>query len=172
MPEHVSIKQSEVTAHETNDLIAGKSLEFYWKTSRLFIAVLVVLEIINIIFEVYVYGHWIIEVVIFILFTAWLLKRWRVKLTTAIMGCVILGIIAGLLLAIFDIIWYHQWWYLLNLIRKPFLVGLVGLITTFIFYFSFRSFKTKKTSKGLGPPGRPGHSSLTNDSKKGGGMYG
>ena len=156
MQEPIEIKQPLAEAPKEDTLIAGKSLEFYWKASRLFMAVLVVLEIINIIFEVYEYGYWIIEVVIFIFFTAWLLKKWRVKLATAVIACAYLGIIAGLILAIFDIIWYHQWWYLLNLIRKPFLVGLVGIVTSFIFYLTFQSFKTKK--KGKEP--------------KGGGIYG
>ncbi len=129
--------------------IAGKSLQFYWRVARFFIAFIVIFEAVNIIFDIYVstYASWIIEAVAFILLTFWLVSKFRVKLTTAIVTSVITAVFAGLLLAVFDIAWYREWWQLLNIIRRPFMVTVVGLAATVISYLIFQSISFNKQKK-------------------------
>jgi len=156
MQEQTASKTQALTPVETNDFVAGKSLKFYWQAIKWFIVLLVVLNIFNIVFEVYEYGHWVVEVVVFIIFSFYLLKRWKVKVMTVVTASIFLGLASGLLLAIFDIIWYHQWWYLLNLVRQPFIVSLVGAVTSLVFCLLFNNLKFRNKSKDL----------------KGGGIYG
>jgi hypothetical protein len=156
MTQQPTINMPSMKAELGHDFIVGKSLKFYWQAIKWFIVLLVVLDILNAVLEVYKHGHWIIEAAVFIIFSFYLLKRWRVALTTAITASVFLGIISGLLLAIFDIIWYHQWWYLLNFIRLPCIIGAVGVATSLAFYLLFQNikFKQSKDVKGGGIYGR------------------
>ena len=117
---------------------------------------MVVLEIANVILELYQYGNWIIEIVLFAILTLWLLRRFKVKIAAALFASVMVSIVAGVLLAIFDAIWYRELWYLLNLVRKPCIIGVVGIGTTFIFYLLFQSIVFKQERK----------------DPKGGGIYG
>lgn len=141
---------------EADALIAGKEATFYWRASQLFVAILVVLEIIAIVIQQTRFGVWIAVALVAILFTWWLLRRWHVRLATALAANAVLGIIAGLLMAVFEIIWYHQWWYAMNLVRRPVMLGAAALAVGFIFYIVFQSIITKSTIK----------------ESKGGGIYG
>lgn len=132
-----------VSSVERDDLIAGKGWQFYWQLVRLFVLAILILNIINIAFDIYVYGHWVIEIFIFILFNLWLILKWRFKLSTNVTASVILGILAGLLLAIFDVIWYHQFVYLLNFIRQPFILGVEGLVISVVFFLLFSNLKSR-----------------------------
>jgi len=156
MTEQDQVKKSVPENNEENDLIAGKSLGFYWKASKFFILLMVVLEIANVILELYQYGNWIIEIVLFAILTLWLIKRYRIKLAVVLFTSSMVGVIAGLLLAIFDTIWYRELWYLLNLIRKPCIISAVGIGSTFLFYLLFQSIVFKQQ----------------HNNPKGGGIYG
>ncbi len=157
MPEQTAHAISSSSTSEIDALIAGKSLGFYWKVSKFFILLMVVLEIANVILELYRYGNWIIEIVLFAILTLWLLKRYRVKIAVALFASIMISIVSGLLLAIFDTIWYRELWYLLNLVRKPCIISVVGIGSTFIFYLLFQSiiFKQERNNpKGGGIYGR------------------
>ncbi|MFA6098028.1 MAG: hypothetical protein WCV50_04480 [Patescibacteria group bacterium] len=155
MPEIIQEKNDNISA-DNDALIAGKSPSFYWQASRWFALLLVVLEALNIKFDFFKYAEWVIIVAVFAVFAFWLQTRRRISLTAALVAGVFLGVISGLLLAIFDIIWYHQWWYLLNLIRMPFINTAVGAATILVFYLLIQSLKNNKIFK----------------ASKGGGNYG
>lgn len=143
--------------HTEQALIAGKSLSYYWQAVRWFVAGLVALEILNVWLSVIPYGRWVLSGLMAIGLTWWMAKRGRGSMMVAIVSSAIMGVVAGLALAIFDIIWYHQWWYVLNIIRMPFLLGMIGIATGFTFYVLFRSMITKRErsdSKGGGIYGR------------------
>ena len=53
MQEQTVTKTQALTPIETNDFVAGKSLKFYWQAIKLFIVLLVILDVMNIVFEVY-----------------------------------------------------------------------------------------------------------------------
>lgn len=157
MPEEKEIaKNMETSSVGGDSLVAGKSLKFYWQSVRWFIIILVALEAINIIYGNYNYGHWIIEAFVFLLFNFWLMRMKRVELKAAMTATIFLGIGSGLLLAIFEIIWYYQVVYLLNLLRQPVIVTVVGMVVGFTFYLLFKSLLSNKDNKDL----------------KGGGTYG
>jgi len=146
MTNHQGIESPAVAPVPSSDrdyLIAGKGWQFYWQLTRLFVFVIIFLDILNIVFHIYIYGHWAIEVFVLVLFNLWLILKWRFKLNTNITASVILGILAGLLLAIFDIIWYHQFVYLLNFIRQPFILGLLGLAVSLTCYLLFQNIRSK-----------------------------
>ncbi len=130
-------------------LVAGKSLKFYWQSVRWFILLLVGLEALNIIYDIYKYGHWIIEAIIFLLFNFWLMRLRRLEFNTSITATVFLGIGSGLLLALFEIIWYHQVVWLLNLIRQPVIITAVGLVVNFTFYLLFKSLLSNRDNINL-----------------------
>lgn len=156
MPEQTAHIISSSAESGIDALIAGKSLGFYWKVGKFFILLMVVLEIANVILELYQYGNWIIEIVLFAILTLWLLKRYRVKIAVVLFASIMISIVAGLVLAIFDTIWYRELWYLLNLVRKPCIISAVGIGSTFIFYLLFQSIVFKQERK----------------NPKGGGIYG
>lgn len=139
MPEQVEKRMSMSDVAATDALIAGKSISFYWAASKFFIFVFIILDIINIVFDIHPYGRWVISLFMVMLFTFWLSRRARVKLNTAMAANIFLGVVSGLILAVFDIIWYHQWWYVLDLIRLPVILGFIGLAISIIFYLLFRS---------------------------------
>lgn len=145
---------SETSSSEAQ--IAGKPLQFFWQSGRIFVIILVLAEIANEVFEVYEHGRWVIAGAISITFTYLIARRARTKLATAVAANAFVGVIAGLLLAVWDIIWYHQWYYILNLVRMPFILALIGMAGGFIFYVLFRSILTNKEIK----------------ESKGGGIYG
>jgi len=147
MQESVTAKTSSFGSHGRDDLIAGKSISFYWQAARLFIVLLLFLEILNIIQDINKHGHWIIEVVVFLLFNWWIFKRWKLDLPTMAVASIFLGVLTGLSLAMFEIIWYHQWWYTLNIIRQPFIIGLVGTATSLLFSLLFQNLKFNKNKK-------------------------
>lgn len=150
MPEEITTSQNMGTSAVGDDsLVAGKSLKFYWQSIRWFIVILVILEAINIIYNVYSYGHWIIEALIFLLFNFWLMRMRRLEFKTAMSASIFLGIGAGLLLAIFEIIWYHQVVYLLNLIRQPVIITAVGLAVSFVFFLLFKNILSNKDNNKL-----------------------
>lgn len=109
--------------------IAGKDLGFYWRVARWPILLLLVLEIIIVIsLDKYYYIHWIIEGLGLIFISLVLLRNYQVKLTTIMVTGGFLGVVLGMLIAIFEIIWYHKWWYILDLISRPIWMGLGGII--------------------------------------------
>ncbi|MDP2684594.1 MAG: hypothetical protein Q8P20_06120 [bacterium] len=139
----------ENSSMERDSLIAGKSLSFYWQSTKWFILLFVALEAVNIIFDIYAYGHWIIEAVMFLLFNFWLMRIRRLEFKTSMTASIFLGIGAGLLLAIFNIIWYHQVVYLLDLIRQPVIITAVGLVVSFGFFLLFKSLLSNKDNNKL-----------------------
>ncbi len=137
--------------------IAGKTLVYYWKTVRWFVIGLVIVEILNVWLGVIPYGRWVLAGLLAVGLTWWMAKRGRVSMMATVTAGAIMGMIAGLALAVFDIIWYHQWWYVLNIVRMPFLLGMIGVAIGFTFYVLFRSMITKRErsdSKGGGIYGR------------------
>lgn len=116
-----------------DDTIAGKPLGFYWRLTRGLVILLVIVDIIIIVVDRYVFLHWIFEALIFLILSLFMSRRYQVKLSSGLAAGVIAGLLAGLAIAIFEIIWYHQWWTLLNLIARPLWMGLGGGIVTVIF---------------------------------------
>lgn len=103
------------------------------------------------------YGRWIIAALMGVVLTWWMAKRGRVSMMTAVIAAAGMGMLAGFGLAVFDIIWYHKWWYVLNVIRMPFILGVIGMATGFACYVLFRNFITKREktdTKGGGIYGR------------------
>ncbi len=141
MAEQFEAQMNDATRPDS--LIAGKDIVFYWKASRLFIILLVILEIINVVLNRIPYGTWLAVALVSVLFTWWLLRRFRVKLGVVIVANVIFGLCSGLLMAIFEIIWLHQWWYALNLIRRPILLAVTAAIIAGFFYLIFQGIINK-----------------------------
>ena len=91
MPEEIPV--SPIYEGGAQDsLIAGKEVAFYWKASRLFIVLLVILEIINVVLNRIPYGTWLAVALVSVLFTWWLLRRFRVKLGAVITANIIFGL--------------------------------------------------------------------------------
>lgn len=145
MTEKKNIENNSSTASK-GELIAGKSLSFYWQTIRWFILLLLVLEVANISFDIYEYGHWIIVIVVFLLFNFWLLRIKRLEFNTTLTASIFIGIGGGLLLAIFEIIWYRELVYLLSLIRQPFIITGIGIVASFTFFSLFKNLLSKKNN--------------------------
>jgi hypothetical protein len=156
MAEEFESQSSAPTVGQSDSLIAGKDITFYWKTCQLFVVFLVILEIVAIVINQTRLGVWIAVALVAVIYTWWLLRRWHIRLTTALFANAMLGVLAGLVMAVFEIIWYRQWWYALNLIRLPLMLGAAAIIAGFIFYIIFQSIIIKNTIK----------------ESKGGGMYG
>lgn len=140
-----------------NSFIAGKPLRYYWRVAWFFILVAIALEVIfKVSGSTTSWWRWVAVAVISLLMTIWLATRLRVQLGTVIAANVFWGILTGLALAILEIFWYHEWWYLLNIIRLPFLLGCAGLMVGGISFIALQFLMAKKQ------PNEP----------KGGGMYG
>jgi len=158
MAEVSHTEDKATTSYNGGDsLVAGKSLNFYWRSIRWFILIIAILDGLNIVFQLVPdYGHWVIEVAVFLVFNFWLLRIRRIEMKTVLTANILLGLGAGLLLAIFEIIWYHQVVYLLNLIRQPVIVTALGIVSSLTFYLLFKSLLSKKdnNSKGGGIHGR------------------
>ncbi|MFH0804894.1 MAG: hypothetical protein V1916_01720 [Patescibacteria group bacterium] len=133
--------------HERGDdeLIAGRPLMFYVRALWPYAAALVVLEVVNIVFDVHRYGHWIIEVAVFAAAAWHMHRRLRSGFATMLAGAALVAVTVGLVLAVFDTAWYHHWWYILNLIRRPVMIGAVGLAVSAAVYLvsMFASQRTK-----------------------------
>ena len=154
MTDEKSIENTSLTTSK-DELIAGKSLHFYWQATKWFILLLVVLEAVNIIFSINEYGHWFIEALVFILFNFWLLRIRRLEYNTALVASIFIGIGGGLGLAVFEILWYREYIYLLNVIRQPFIITALGIVASFTFFLLFKNLLSKKD----------------NNKSKGGGIY-
>lgn len=153
MAEYTTPEKTVAAAEAADTLLAGKPLEFYWRATRLFMVLLVVLEAVVIIGGWFRYGHWAVEAVVGILVTFYLLRRWQVRLMTALVASFMAGVGTGLAVALVELIWYRHWWYVLDLIRRPVLMSLAMVVTSFLFYIVFQSLITRKketTVKGGG----------------------
>lgn len=138
-------------------LIAGKPMGYYWRMTRLFVILAVLLDIINAWLGILSYGRWIILGVVVLFLAWWSSHRGTVTMRSMLIAGGFFGILTGLTLAIIDIIWYHQWWYALNLVRLPILIGVLGIGVSFIGYFLFRSLLVRREqsqTKGGGIYGR------------------
>lgn len=150
MPEQF---EEQIGTTDTDSQIGGKDVSFYWKASQIFIALLVILEIINALVNRLPYGTWIVIAIVAVLCTWWLLKRFKVRLIVALTTNAVVGICSGIIFAVFEIIWRHKWWYVLNLISWPVMFAAAGMVVAGIFYLVFQSILTKnriKESKGGG----------------------
>lgn len=127
-----------------DDTIAGQKLSFYWRVTRGLILLLLILEIVIMVVNQYLYLHWVAEPLIFFILSWVLIKKYKVRLNTLVAASIFLGVIAGFLLAIFEIIWYHQWWYLFDLIRLPILLSIEGFIVSVILTLIFKSLLKNK----------------------------
>lgn len=138
-------------------LIAGKGLAYYWQTVRWFVVALVVLAIINSTFRISPWGRYVATVLIAVAL-AWLLaRRGRDSLIGAAVAGTMMGVLAGGTLAIFDIIWYHQWWYILNVVRMPCILGGISMAVGCAGYLVFRNSihkRERSDTKGGGIYGR------------------
>jgi hypothetical protein len=140
-----------------NSFIAGKPLRYYWRVAWFFIVLAIALEVIfKVSGSTTSWWRWLAVAVISLLMTLWLATRLRVQLSTVITANVFWGLLSGLALAILDIFWYHEWWYLFNIVRLPFLLSCAGLVIGSISFVTLQLFITKKQS----------------NASKGGGMYG
>lgn len=117
---------------EADDTIAGQKLSFYWRVTRGLIFLLLILEIVNIVIDRYLFLHWVSEGLVFIILNWVLMKKYKAGLGVQVAASVFLGLVVGLILAILEIIWYHQWWYFLEIIRLPVLLSIYGLVVSVI----------------------------------------
>lgn len=126
-----------------DDTIAGKPLRFYWRVSRGLVFLLVILDIIIIVIDRFLFLPWVFGALVFLILSFMVTRIYQVKLAAAFAAGIIAGAIAGLAIAIFEIIWYHQWWTLLNLIARPIWMGLGGGVVTAICSLIFQNIIKK-----------------------------
>ena len=130
-------------AFAKDDTIAGKPLKFYWRVARWFIILLVILDIGMIVIDRWLYLHWVFEAVIFLMLSFVISRIYESRLNTAMAAGIFTGFIAGFLIAVFEIIWYHEWWTLLNVIARPLWMGLGGSLVAGIFGLIFQNILKK-----------------------------
>jgi len=126
-----------VSAPSLDDTIAGKPFMFYWRRVRWLSVLALALYLVNLTWDIYPYLSWIVGGGLALWLNYWLARRYRVQYATALTAGVWLGVFSGLLLAVTDIIWYHKLWYLLNLVRLPFIGGCLGLVVSLVSYLFF-----------------------------------
>ncbi len=145
-----------------DNLWAGEAqlnTNFLLQVVKLPVAIIVLLEIILTIFterywqEIYWWLDYNFYVIIGLkaLVAGWvaylLVKAIKNKIsliTPAYTTGALAGFLAGLLIAIFKIFWYHKFWTFFNLVAEPLLLGLLGAILVRLFVMLFAGIFARK----------------------------
>jgi hypothetical protein len=119
---------------KANQLVGGKNFDYYLGIIILPIIVVMAAEIVMIIYNVSLYFFWAIDVVSFI-YVAWAIYlRRHDTFTEAGTASVMMGILIGLFIAIFKLIYFHKVYLIFNLIAEPVRTGLLGLVLAWLFH--------------------------------------
>ncbi|MFA5052087.1 MAG: hypothetical protein WC544_03450 [Patescibacteria group bacterium] len=153
MPDQEAHISHSSPSHDVDASVAGKSLLFYWRAGWFFMLVIVLVRLAGIMFALNTYVRWGIVVAVFALYAWWLISRFKVALWTAVTAGIIVGAAGGVIITVFELIWYHEWWYILNFIRQPIITGAIGGAVGFMIFFLTTIF-SRQTSKGGGLYGR------------------
>jgi len=142
---------TEITADKSthfspahDDLIAGKKLRFYWQNTRLLIIAIFAVEAIIAVLDQFEFLTWVVEVIAFFILAYFLARKHKAKINTTLFASGYAGVLAGFIVAIFQLIWYREWLYALNLIRLPFIYCVLGIVVSFVSYLLLQGFISKK----------------------------
>ncbi len=154
MPDQAGNANYSSLSHDVDASIAGKSLLFYLRSGWFFVILVIIFKFVGIIFALNQYVRWGLVAVVFAMYTWWLSRRFRISVWTGVAACVIVGIQAGLVITVFELIWYHEWWYVMNFIRQPVLLGVAGGGVAGVLVIILNIINNQQTSKGGGIYGR------------------
>ncbi|MFH1598563.1 MAG: hypothetical protein ABIB97_05910 [Patescibacteria group bacterium] len=127
-------------------LVGGKNFDYYLGIILLPIIVVTIAEAVMIVFEVKVYFFWIINVVSFI-YVGWAIYlRRRDSFTEAGTAAAMMGVLIGLLIAIFKIIYFRKVYLIFNLIAEPVRTGILGLVVVWLLHLILSLTKSQPAS--------------------------
>jgi len=107
--------------------LAGEPLSFYWRISAVPIIVLLAAEIVLWYAELPAYATRIAEVVILFAFS-WYVMRKRKGHRAAAFASAYAALVAGILIALFELIADVQFWRVFNFIARPLWMAAMGLV--------------------------------------------
>lgn len=154
MPDQVGNANYSSLSHDVDASIAGKSLLFYLRSGWFFVILVTVVKFIGIVFALNQYIRWGLIAAVFVLYAWWLARRFRVGVWTGVTAGIFVGVQAGLIITVFELIWYHEWWYIMNFIRQPVLLSVLGGGVAGALMLLFVVTNNNQTSKGGGIYGR------------------
>lgn len=132
---------------KTIQFVGGKNFDYYLGIIILPILVITIAEIIMVIYEIPIYFFWTINVISFF-YIAWAIYlRRHDSFTEAGTAAVMLGVVVGLFLAIFRIIYFHKVYLLFNLIAEPIRTGILGLAVVWLVHLIVSLFKRQSDQK-------------------------
>ncbi len=140
------VRQSHAAAPPPGT-IAGHRLVFYWRQTRVFIALATVACGLNIVLAVYQYGNWIVVALLSMAMSWWILWKHAGSMMSVVVGGIFFGVVSGLCVAVIELAWYRQWWYFLNIIRNPFIFVALAGAGCFLMYIMAKSFIVKKINR-------------------------
>jgi len=127
--------------------VGGKNFDYYLGIIILPILVISIAEIVMVIYEVPIYFFWAINIITF-LYIAWAIYlRRHDSFTEAGTAAVMLGVVVGLFLAIFRIIYFHKVYLVFNLIAEPIRTGILGLAIVWLIHLIISLFKKGPSQK-------------------------
>jgi len=131
----------------TTQIAGGKDFNYYLGIIVLPVIVVVIAEIILNIFAVPVYFFWLIDIVSFI-YVGWAVY-WKRKdsFREAGTAAVMMGVLIGLLMAVFRLIYFHKLYLIFNLIAEPIRSGLLGLLVVWLIHLVISLSKNSKSPK-------------------------
>ncbi|MFA5070435.1 MAG: hypothetical protein WC528_04085 [Patescibacteria group bacterium] len=141
----------------------GKTIGFYFSLFRWPVLAALVIEIFLIVFDQRLIYIWFVNLIIFVFLALWGRKINQLRLGQILFLGFSAGLVLGLLVAIFKLIWLHKFYLFFNLMFEAVVTALAGLLLcggTYLLmtkeYKNQNSFSKylKKNKKGGGENGR------------------
>jgi len=129
-------------------ILGGRPLNFYFKIAIWPTLILVVIEIITSLLWNKEVLNWFLDFLLFIGLSWYFIKVYQAKQIQVIILSILSGLIIGLLMALFKLIWLHKVYWFFNLISEPLITALAGLLISAATYL-FLIRKDNKKNKEL-----------------------
>jgi len=148
MPDQDVQPRDSYAGPQADASIAGKSILFYWHSGWLFIVLTLIVKAISDVVELSSFVRWPLFILV-LLWYIWLIRK-KVSMWSAMAAGIIVGSLGGLLIAVFELLWYHKWWYVMNFIRQPVIFGVAGGVAGIAILVLTNLFTKQVTVKGGG----------------------
>ncbi len=124
------------------EFICGRSLKWYQEVAVWPMFILLVAEISLRVMQSRYFLSWpeqifsglisLVRVASFVYLTVTAFKNYQATRRQALTAAVLGGLVAGVLLAVFQLLWYFELWTFFNLIGQPLLLAAAGLVISWI----------------------------------------
>lgn len=128
-------------------VLAGKDLSFYFKIIRIPVVLAIVIEILAHFTANTFYLIWLVNFIVFVYISWYLIKKHQAPFFQIVVASTMAGIIIGVCVALFKLIWFRHFYLIFNLITEPMITAIVGIGISALTFLIIKNISQKNIKK-------------------------